>query len=192
MKTKIRINHFCCGCSLQTGTKVVGALSLVNMTYSLLTDDTETNFDSIHFLQIFQIIGLVIFLLSTSSDASDVGNNIVINIINECVSIIYLSLSVEGGVVSFKFIGRIISTIFLVTSIILVLVSATKNNRPMLLLPWLILQVLSIITGIVSSLYIGICLLIAVPNISGLIVMALGLGASSMNKIFTRNILGLV
>lgn len=192
MKTKIRINHFCCGCSLQTGTKVVGALSLVNMTYTLLTDDTETNFDSIHFLQIFQIIGLVIFLLSTSSDASDVGNNIVINIINECVSIIYLSLSVEGGVVSFKFIGRIISTIFLVTSIILVLVSATKNNRPMLLLPWLILQVLSIITGIVSSLYIGICLLIAVPNISGLIVMALGLGASSMNKIFTRNILGLV
>lgn len=192
MKTKIRINHFCCGCSLQTGTKVVGALSLVNMTYSLLTDDTETNFDSIHFLQIFQIIGLVIFLLSTSSDASDVGNNIVINIINECVSIIYLSLSVEGGVVSFKFIGRIISTIFLVTSIILVLVSATKNNRPMLLLPWLILQVLSIITGIVSSLYIGICLLIAVPNISGLMFMALGLGASSMNKIFTRNILGLV
>lgn len=167
-------------------------MSLVNMTYSLLTDDTETNFDSIHFLQIFQIIGLVIFLLSTSSDASDVGNNIVINIINECVSIIYLSLSVEGGVVSFKFIGRIISTIFLVTSIILVLVSATKNNRPMLLLPWLILQVLSIITGIVSSLYIGICLLIAVPNISGLMFMALGLGASSMNKIFTRNILGLV
>lgn len=155
-----------------------------------MTDDTETNFDSIHFLQIFQIIGLVIFLLSTSSDASDVGNNIVINIINECVSIIYLSLSVEGGVVSFKFIGRIISTIFLVTSIILVLVSATKNNRPMLLLPWLILQVLSIITGIVSSLYIGICLLIAVPNITGLIFMTLGLGASSMT--FNSNILGLI
>lgn len=154
-----------------------------------MTDDTETNFDSIHFLQIFQIIGLVIFLLSTSSDASDVGNNIVINII-ECVNIIYLSLSVEGGVVSFKFIGRIISTIFLVTAIILVLVSATKNNRPMLLLPWLILQVLSIITGIVSSLYIGICLLIAVPNITGLIFMTLGLGASSMT--FNSNILGLI
>ncbi len=154
-----------------------------------MTDDTETNFDSIHFLQIFQIIGLVIFLLSTSSDASDVGNNIVINII-ECVNIIYLSLSVEGGIISFKFIGRIISTIFLVTAIILVLVSATKNNRPMLLLPWLILQVLSIITGIVSSLYIGICLLIAVPNITGLIFMTLGLGASSMT--FNSNILGLI
>ncbi|EFX85201.1 hypothetical protein DAPPUDRAFT_313851 [Daphnia pulex] len=139
MKTKIRINQFCCGCSLQTGTKVVGALSLI-----------------------FQIIGLVIFLLSTSSDASDV----------------------EGGIVSFKFIGRIISTIFLVTAIILVLVSARRNNRPMLLLPWLILQVLSIITGIVYSLYIGICLLIAVPNISGLIFMTLGLGASIIGIYF--------
>jgi hypothetical protein len=115
----------------------------------------------------------------------------VINI-NECFNIIYLSLSVEGGVVSFKFIGRIISTIFLVTAIILVLVSATKNNRPMLLLPWLILQVLSIITGIVSSLYIGICLLIAVPNITGLIFMTLGLGASSRTKDFYSNILGLI
>ncbi len=76
----------------------------------------------------------------------------------------YIYILIEGGIVSFKFIGRIISTIFLVTAIILVLVAATKNYRPMLLLPWLVLQVLSVITGIVSSLYIGICLLIAVPT----------------------------
>ncbi|XP_046634281.1 uncharacterized protein LOC124313405 [Daphnia pulicaria] len=139
MKKTIRINQFCCNCSLQTGSKVVGALSLI-----------------------LQIIGLVVFLISASSDASDV----------------------EGGIVSFKFIGRIISTIFMVTAIIFVLVSATKNNRPMLLLPWLVLQVLSVITGIVSSLYIGICLLIAVPNITGLIFMTLGLGASIIGIYF--------
>lgn len=65
-------------------------------------------------------------------------------------------------------------------AIILVLVAATKNHRPMLLMPWLVLQSLSVITGIVYSLYMGIHLLISVSDISGLIFIVVGLGASSM------------
>nr|CAH0109360.1 unnamed protein product [Daphnia galeata] len=100
------VNKCCCGCSLQTGTKIIGSFHLVVGLISLITV-------------------------------------VVITIIYRGIPVIVLIFTPVG----------IASFVIWIAVTIPVLIAASKNRRPGLLLPWLILNFLAILFGLGYGLY---------------------------------------
>nr|CAH0109358.1 unnamed protein product [Daphnia galeata] len=114
----IKVNQCCCGCTLQTGTKIIGWLSLLG--------------------GFFQVLSTLWSLIATRSSAYTAVNNY-----STAESNIYL------------IVGIVISVIWIAVSIPL-LIAASKNSSPGLLLPWLIYNVLITFVGI------GLCIFLFV------------------------------
>ena len=145
----IKVNQCCCGCTLRTGTKIIGWLSLVSQYFHVVY------LIVLVFWWVIRLSWLKLSLLS-----------IQIKQLWGCIQLVstWSMLNPARPPDEPAIVATVISAIWIVVSIPL-LCAASNNSRPNLLLPWLIFNVLIIFVGICLCIYLFVNLFQQVHHI---------------------------
>ncbi len=142
-----KLTKCCCGCSLQTGSKVIGVLSLVPSDKAFKSFQVK---GLNHFLQLAGVTGFLLAVISISSLNLQNGNGLS----NNLVDIITWFLGLKGNHDQLaSSVGTILGALVVIAISISALVAAWKNFKPILLVPWLVLNALSLPILIASVIY---------------------------------------